>query len=64
MKFIFTDRSEEKIDLIKQYLQATKQYRNYNDESQDPHYTEVKPKKNNKLTELFLLSVNSLVSLL
>nr|AHB50492.1 aconitase [Mayetiola destructor] len=36
-----TNRSEEKIELIKKYLQATKQFRNYNDESQDPHYTKI-----------------------
>lgn len=35
------DRAEEKIDLIRKYLQVTKQFRNYNDQSQDPHYTQV-----------------------
>lgn len=39
--FFYLDRSEEKIGLIKKYLIATKQFRNYNDESQDPHYTKV-----------------------
>lgn len=35
------DRSEEKIELIRKYLQVTKQFRNYNDQSQDPHYSKV-----------------------
>lgn len=38
---IITDRSEDKIRIIEQYLQATKQLRNYADASQDPHYTQV-----------------------
>lgn len=36
------DRSEERIHLIEQYLKATKQLRDYNDESQDPNYTKVR----------------------
>ncbi len=42
MKYlIFSDRSEDKIRIIEQYLRATKQLRNYADASQDPHYTQV-----------------------
>ncbi|KAG4077743.1 hypothetical protein HA402_011172 [Bradysia odoriphaga] len=36
-----TNRSEDKIRIIEQYLRATKQLRNYADASQDPHYTQV-----------------------
>lgn len=36
-----TSRSEEKITLVRDYLAATRQLRNYADESQDPHYTQV-----------------------
>uniref|UniRef100_A0A1B0BEI3 Cytoplasmic aconitate hydratase n=1 Tax=Glossina palpalis gambiensis TaxID=67801 RepID=A0A1B0BEI3_9MUSC len=35
-----TNRSEKKIDIIRQYLLATRQMRNYADESQDPRFTE------------------------
>lgn len=35
------DRSEDRIHLIEQYLKATKQLRDYLDESQDPNYTKV-----------------------
>ncbi|XP_061395648.1 cytoplasmic aconitate hydratase-like [Musca vetustissima] len=34
-----TNRSEKKIEIIRQYLQATRQLRNYSDESQDPRFT-------------------------
>lgn len=36
-----TNRSEDKIKIIEEYLRATKQLRNYLDASQDPHYTKV-----------------------
>lgn len=36
-----TNRSEEKIKIIEEYLKITKQFRNYSDESQDPIYTKV-----------------------
>ncbi|KAG5675689.1 hypothetical protein PVAND_005573 [Polypedilum vanderplanki] len=36
-----TNRSEEKINIVEQYLKATKQFRDYDDESQDPIYTKV-----------------------
>ncbi|KAJ2941864.1 hypothetical protein O0L34_g10678 [Tuta absoluta] len=36
-----TNRSQEKIDVIKKYLQAVKQFRNYNDAKQDPIFSEV-----------------------
>lgn len=36
-----TDRSEKKIDIIREYLKATQQLRNYSDESQDPKFTQV-----------------------
>ncbi|CAH2083589.1 unnamed protein product [Euphydryas editha] len=36
-----TDRSAEKIKVIEEYLKATKQFRNYNDPSQDPVFSEV-----------------------
>ena len=36
-----TNRSEEKIKIIEEYLKITKQFRNYNNESQDPIYTKV-----------------------
>lgn len=39
--FSITDRSEDKIRVIEGYLKATNQLRNYSDESQDPHYTNV-----------------------
>ncbi|XP_005184263.1 cytoplasmic aconitate hydratase [Musca domestica] len=35
-----TNRSEKKIEIIRQYLQATRQLRNYSDESQDPRFTQ------------------------
>uniref|UniRef100_A0A1B0G521 Cytoplasmic aconitate hydratase n=2 Tax=Glossina morsitans morsitans TaxID=37546 RepID=A0A1B0G521_GLOMM len=35
-----TNRSEKKIDIIRQYLLATRQMRNYANESQDPRFTE------------------------
>ncbi|KAH8292313.1 hypothetical protein KR054_008440, partial [Drosophila jambulina] len=35
-----TNRSEKKIDVIRQYLKATRQLRNYALEDQDPRYTE------------------------
>ncbi|XP_065354278.1 cytoplasmic aconitate hydratase-like [Calliphora vicina] len=35
-----TNRSEKKIEIIRQYLQATGQLRNYIDESQDPKFTQ------------------------
>ncbi|KAI8123103.1 hypothetical protein FF38_11749 [Lucilia cuprina] len=35
-----TNRSEKKIEIIKQYLEATRQLRNYTDESQDPIFTQ------------------------
>lgn len=38
---IQTNRSPEKITIIKRYLEVTKQLRNYADESQNPHYTTV-----------------------
>ncbi|XP_073818967.1 cytoplasmic aconitate hydratase-like [Musca autumnalis] len=34
-----TNRSEKKIEIIRQYLQATRQLRDYSDESQDPGFT-------------------------
>ncbi|CAK1547921.1 unnamed protein product [Leptosia nina] len=36
-----TNRSEEKINIIKQYLKATKQFRDYNNTDQDPVFSEV-----------------------
>ncbi|KAI8046804.1 cytoplasmic aconitate hydratase [Drosophila gunungcola] len=35
-----TNRSEKKIDIIRQYLKATRQLRDYSLEDQDPQYTE------------------------
>lgn len=35
-----TNRSEKKIEIIRQYLNATRQLRNYGDESQDPKFTQ------------------------
>ncbi|XP_067618524.1 cytoplasmic aconitate hydratase-like [Eurosta solidaginis] len=35
-----TNRSEEKVALIRQYLKETGQLRNYSDDSQDPKYTQ------------------------
>ncbi|XP_017082760.1 cytoplasmic aconitate hydratase [Drosophila eugracilis] len=35
-----TNRSEKKIDIIRQYLKATRQLRDYAVADQDPHYTE------------------------
>ncbi|KAH8267273.1 hypothetical protein KR018_000674, partial [Drosophila ironensis] len=35
-----TNRSEQKIDIIRQYLKVTHQLRNYADESQDPKFTQ------------------------
>lgn len=40
----FSDRSEEKINIVEQYLKATKQFRHYDDESQDPVFTKVEKK--------------------
>lgn len=39
--YCLLDRSEEKIKLIEQYLKLTKQFRDYSDSNQDPHYTKV-----------------------
>lgn len=39
-----TSRTEEKIALVHDYLAATRQLRNYDDESQDPNYTQVQKK--------------------
>lgn len=36
-----TNRAEEKISVIGEYLKATKQLRDYSNESQDPHYTQI-----------------------
>ncbi|KAH8267274.1 hypothetical protein KR018_000675, partial [Drosophila ironensis] len=36
-----SNRSNEKIELIRKYLQATKQFRNFADQSQDPKFTKV-----------------------
>lgn len=38
---MFADRSQEKINLIEQYLKATKQFRDYNDSNEDPVFTKV-----------------------
>ncbi|XP_034484357.1 cytoplasmic aconitate hydratase [Drosophila innubila] len=35
-----TNRSEEKIDIIREYLKATQQLRNYSEEAQDPKFTQ------------------------
>uniref|UniRef100_A0A1I8Q0Q1 Cytoplasmic aconitate hydratase n=1 Tax=Stomoxys calcitrans TaxID=35570 RepID=A0A1I8Q0Q1_STOCA len=35
-----TNRSEKKIDIIRQYLKATRQLRDYSNESQDPKFTQ------------------------
>ena len=51
--FTFLDRSEEKIKIVEQYLKATKQFRNYDDESQDPVFTKVRKK-------LFLIQIKLL----
>lgn len=37
-----TNRDENKISVIEQYLKATKQFRDYNDESEDPIYSKVR----------------------
>lgn len=37
-----TNRDESKINIIEQYLRATMQFREYDDESQDPIYSKVK----------------------
>lgn len=42
--FTFTDRSEEKINIVEQYLKATKQFRNYEDEAEDPIFSKVQKK--------------------
>lgn len=34
------DRCEKKIDIIRQYLQATRQLRDYSDDSQDPKFSQ------------------------
>uniref|UniRef100_U5EXZ9 Cytoplasmic aconitate hydratase n=1 Tax=Corethrella appendiculata TaxID=1370023 RepID=U5EXZ9_9DIPT len=36
-----TNRDEDKVTVIRKYLELTKQLRNYNDESQDPVFTKV-----------------------
>lgn len=36
----FLDRSEKKIEIIREYLEATGQLRDYTDQSQDPKYTQ------------------------
>ncbi|XP_055383935.1 cytoplasmic aconitate hydratase [Condylostylus longicornis] len=36
-----TNRKEEKIEIIKKYLELTKQLRNYENEAEDPEYSEV-----------------------
>lgn len=41
-KFFFVDRSKEKIAIVEQYLKASKQFRNYQDESEDPVFTKVR----------------------
>jgi aconitate hydratase len=41
IQIYFLDRSEEKINVVEQYLKATNQFRNYDDASQDPIYTKV-----------------------
>lgn len=38
----YTDRSPEKINVIEQYLKATKQFRDYNDSNEDPIFTKVR----------------------
>ena len=41
MKPLFVlDRSGKKIEIIRQYLHATRQMRNYGDELQDPKFTQ------------------------
>ncbi|XP_062122299.1 cytoplasmic aconitate hydratase [Drosophila sulfurigaster albostrigata] len=35
-----TNRSEKKIDIIREYLKATQQLRNYSEEAQDPKFTQ------------------------
>lgn len=42
--FPFLDRSEEKINIVEKYLKATKQFRNYNDEAEDPIFSKVRNK--------------------
>lgn len=42
LKNIFPDRSDEKINIIEQYLKATKQFRDYDDQSQDPIFSKVR----------------------
>ena len=36
-----TNRSESKIKIVEQYLRATKQFRDYHDESEDPIFSKV-----------------------
>jgi aconitate hydratase len=36
-----TNRDEAKINIIEQYLKATNQFREYDNESQDPIYSKV-----------------------
>jgi aconitate hydratase len=40
-----TNRSEEKIKIVEEYLKATKQFRNYDDSAEDPIYSKVKKLK-------------------
>lgn len=40
--FAFLDRSEEKIKIVEEYLKASKQFRYYDDESQDPVFSKVR----------------------
>lgn len=40
--YLNSDRSEQKIDIIRQYLKATQQLRDYANESQDPQFTQVR----------------------
>ncbi len=37
-----TNRDQSKINIIEQYLKATQQFRDYEDESQDPIYSKVR----------------------
>lgn len=38
---LLLDRSEQKIELIRRYLEVTKQLRDFANESQDPNFTQV-----------------------
>ena len=37
------DRSADKLKVVEDYLKANKMFRNYNDASQDPVFSEVSP---------------------